>query len=172
MKKEIFEWIKTIGLSVVFALFITTFIARPTLVQQHSMYPTLDPNDYLILNKISYRFHKPERGDIVVFKTSLKTEYGKDMNLIKRVIGQEGDTVVINEGRVYINGTELEEEYINGNSTPGDIEVVVPENNVFVMGDNRGGSLDSRKLGTIQVDKIEGKALVRLFPFNKVGKVN
>lgn len=172
MTKEILEWIKTIGLSVVLALFITTFIARPTLVQQQSMYPTLNSNDYLMLNKISYRFHKPERGDIIVFKSSLKTKDGKAKNLIKRVIGQEGDKVVITNGMVFINGEELKEDYINGNSTPGDIEVVVPENNVFVMGDNRPGSLDSRKLGTIKNNKIEGKAFVRLFPFNKIGRVN
>lgn len=172
MNKEILEWIKTIGLSVVIALFITTFIARPTLVRQHSMYPTLNPNDYLMLNKISYRFHKPQRGDIVVFESCLKLENGKAKNLIKRVIGQEGDKVVITDGRVYINDEELNESYLNGSPTPGDVEVVVPENNVFVMGDNRQGSLDSRRLGTIEIDKIEGKALVRLFPFNKIGKIN
>ncbi|MCT4563057.1 MAG: signal peptidase I [Maledivibacter sp.] len=172
MTKEILEWIKTIGLSVVIALFITTFIARPTLVQQSSMYPTLNSNDYLMLNKISYRFHKPERGDIVVFESCLKSKKGKAKNLIKRVIGEEGDKVVIRDGKVYVNDEELKENYINGGVTPGDVDVVVPKDNVFVMGDNRQGSLDSRRLGTIDIDNIEGKALVRLFPFNRIGRVN
>lgn len=172
MKKEIFEWIKTIAISVLIALCITTFIARPTLVKQHSMYPTLEPNDYLILNKISYRFHKPERGDIVVFKTSLKTSEGQDKNLIKRVIAVEGDEIVVENGNVYVNGEKLKEDYINGNSTPGDNNLVVPENNVFVMGDNRPGSFDSRDMGTIEIDKIEGKALIRLFPFRKIGMID
>ncbi|SKC41325.1 signal peptidase I [Maledivibacter halophilus] len=172
MKKEMVEWIKTIVISVLIALFITTFIARPTLVKQHSMYPTLEPNNYLILNKVSYRFHKPERGDIVVFKTSLKTSEGTSKNLIKRVIAVEGDKIVIENGKVYVNGKELNEDYIKGNTTPGDNNLVVPENNVFVMGDNRPGSFDSRDMGTIEIDKIEGKAFLRLFPFNKIGIIN
>ncbi|SHJ70544.1 signal peptidase I [Paramaledivibacter caminithermalis] len=172
MTKEIFEWIKTIAVSIVIALFITTFIARPTLVKQHSMYPTLNPNDYLILNKISYRFHEPQKGDIVVFKTALKTAQGKEKNLIKRVIGVEGDEVVVKDGKVYVNGEELVEDYINGDYTPGDVKITVPDNHVFVMGDNRSQSLDSRQLGTFSIDNIQGKVLVRLFPLNRIGRVD
>ena len=95
------------------------------------------------------------------------------MNLIKRVIGEAGDHIVVNSENVYINGKELEEEYINGEITPGDVDLTVPENHVFVMGDNRPVSFDSRapQIGPISNDRIMGKVLVRLFPFNKIGPV-
>lgn len=173
MKKEIFEWIKTIVISVVIALVITTFI-RPTLVKGHSMYPTLEPNNYLIINKIPYMMHSPEKGDIVVFKSSLKTFDGKEKDLIKRVIAVEGDELVVKDGKTYLNGEEIKEDYINEDYTTGDVDIKVPEGEVFVMGDNRGNSLDSRdeRVGTVDVDTIRGKVLVRLFPFNKIGAVD
>jgi len=172
MTKEILEWIKTIAISVIIALLITTFVARPTLVKQPSMYPTLHENDYLILDKISYRLHKPERGDIVVFKTSLKTAEGDDKNLIKRVIAVEGERIVVKDGRTYVNGEELKEDYINGSYKRGNVDMVVPEGKVFVMGDNREVSYDSRDMGPIDIKLIKGKILVRLFPFNRIGKVD
>ncbi|SHJ84796.1 signal peptidase I [Paramaledivibacter caminithermalis] len=173
MVKEIFEWIKTIIISIVIALVITTFI-RPTLVKGQSMYPTLEPNNYLIINKIPYIIHEPERGDIIVFKSSLKTLDGKEKDLIKRVIAIEGDRIAVKDGKLYINGEEIKEDYINGDFTTGDIELQVPEDQVFVMGDNRGNSLDSRdpRVGTVDIHTIRGKVLVRLFPFNKIGKVD
>ncbi|SKC75948.1 signal peptidase I [Maledivibacter halophilus] len=173
MTKEIFEWIKTIVVSVVIALVITTFI-RPTLVKGHSMYPTLEPNNYLIINKIPYMIHEPERGDIVVFKSHLTTPDGKEKDLIKRVIAVEGDKIEVKNGKIYVNGEKVEEGYINGDYTSGDIEIEVDKDEVFVMGDNREASLDSRdpRVGTVDVDTIRGKVLVRLFPFNKIGKVD
>lgn len=172
MKKEIFEWVKTIVISVIIALMITMFI-RPTLVKGHSMYPTLEPNNYLIINKIPYMIHEPERGDIVVFKSSLKTLNGKEKDLIKRVIAVEGDELVVNDGKTYLNGEEIKENYINENYTGGEVDIKVPKGQVFVMGDNRGNSLDSRdeRVGTVEVRTIRGKVLVRLFPFNKIGAV-
>ncbi|WP_432665745.1 signal peptidase I [Wukongibacter baidiensis] len=172
MAREIFEWIKTIVVAVVIALVITTFI-RPTLVKGQSMYPTLEPNNYLIINKIPYMMHKPERGDIVVFKSHLKTDDGKEKDLIKRVVAVAGDNVVIKDGVTYINGEKQNEGYINGDFTSGDVEVEVPEGKVFVMGDNRQNSLDSRdpRVGNVDIETIIGKVLVRLFPFNEIGKV-
>jgi signal peptidase I len=172
VKKEIFEWVKTIVISVIIALMITMFI-RPTLVKGHSMYPTLEPNNYLIINKIPYMIHEPERGDIVVFKSSLKTLNGKEKDLIKRVIAVEGDELVVNDGKTYLNGEEIKENYINENYTGGEVDIKVPKGQVFVMGDNRGNSLDSRdeRVGTVDVHTIRGKVLVRLFPFNKIGAV-
>ncbi len=172
MAKEIFEWVKTIVVSVIIALLITTFVARPTLVKQESMYPTLLPNDYLILDKLSYRFHKPKRGDIIVFRTGLKTEEGEDKNLIKRVIAVEGDEIVVKEGKTYLNGQELEEDYVKEDYIRGDINMVIPKDKVFVMGDNRDVSYDSRDIGPIEANHIRGKILVRLFPFNKIGGVD
>jgi len=171
--KEIFEWIKTIVISVAIALVITMFI-RPTLVKGHSMYPTLEPNNYLIINKIPYMLHKPERGDIVVFKSHLKADDGKEKDLIKRVIAVEGDHLEIKDGVTYVNGKKIKEDYINGDFTSGEVEIDVPEDKVFVMGDNRQNSLDSRdsRVGPVEIDTIRGKVLVRLFPFNKIGKVD
>lgn len=170
MAKEIFEWVKTIIISVIIALFITAFI-RPTLVKGHSMYPTLEPNNCLIINKIPYMLHEPQRGDIVVFKSHLKAIDGDEKDLIKRVIAVEGDKLVIKDGKVFVNGKEMKENYINGNYTSGNIDIVVPEGKVFVMGDNRPNSLDSRSpdVGLVDVDDIRGKVLVRLFPFNEIG---
>jgi signal peptidase I len=172
MKKEIWEWFKTIAISVVIAVVITMFI-RPTLVKGYSMYPTLNQYDYLIINKIPYMIHEPERGDIIVFKSHLKTLEGKDKDLIKRVIGVEGDKIRVTNGEVFLNGSALKESYIEGIYTPGEIEIEVPEGMVFVMGDNRENSLDSRdeRVGPVAIDSIRGKVMVRLYPFSKIGKV-
>ncbi|MBU5677033.1 signal peptidase I [Alkaliphilus sp. MSJ-5] len=170
MKNEIIEWIKTIILSLVIALIITTFV-KPTIVKNYSMSPTLQENDFLIINRFLYKRSAPKRGDIVVFQSNLKTDNGKDKLLIKRVIAVPGDEMIIKEGQVYVNGTMLEEDYIPETYTEGDIDIIVPENKVFVMGDNRGNSMDSRDeiLGLVDFDVIMGKAFVRLFPFNKIG---
>lgn len=170
MKDEIVEWIKTIILSLVIALIITTFV-KPTIVKNYSMSPTLEENDFLIINRFLYKRSEPKKGDIIVFQSNLKTEDGKDKLLIKRVIAVPGDELLIQEGKVYINDTLLEEDYIPGIYTEGEIDMVIPENKVFAMGDNRGNSMDSRDpiLGLVDFDTIMGKAFVRLFPFNKIG---
>lgn len=134
ISEEIKEWIKTILVSIVLAGLIVTFVARPTLVKQESMYPTLNQNDYLMIEKITYRFNQPERRDIVVFESPIKEVNGKGINLIKRVIGVEGEHLIIKDGNTYINGEEIEDDYINGDFTPGDIDVIIPEDHVFVMG--------------------------------------
>lgn len=170
LKKEIWEWVKTIVISVVIAFFITLFI-RPTLVQGKSMYPTLNPNDYLIVNKIAYKSDMPKKGDIVIFKSDLKREDGKTKDLIKRVIGLPGDHIVVENGEVYLNDLKLDEKYINGNFTQGDVDLTIPKDYLFAMGDNRPNSLDSRSssVGLVSKDKLVGKAFLRLFPFNKIG---
>ena len=171
VKKEIFDWIKSIAMAIVLAFVILQFI-RPSIVSGESMYPTLDDKDYLILNRISYKVGKPEKGDIVVFKTNLVDgETGKKKDLIKRVIATEGDRIKISNSKVYVNGKLLNEPYIHNNYTSGDIDTVVPENSVFVLGDNREISLDSRysSVGFINNSDILGKVFVRLYPFNKIG---
>ncbi len=174
MKKEILEWVKTIVLSVVIALVITTFI-KPTIVRQHSMMPTLNEYDFLIINRLLYKQNKPQQGDIVVFQSNLRTDLGKKKLLIKRVIAVPGDVLLIKDGQVQLNGTILQEDYIADNYTEGkdyeDTEIVVPEGMLFAMGDNRFNSMDSRDevIGLIPIDDIVGKAFVRLYPFNKIG---
>lgn len=174
MVKEIIEWVKTIGISIIIALIITTFI-RPTLVKGYSMYPTLEPNNYLIINKIPYMMHSPERGDIVVFRSTLETSDGKKKDLIKRVVAVSGDKIKISENHVYVNDSEIKEPYIHGGYTNGEFkELQIEQGKVFVMGDNRSKSKDSRDsdVGQVDVETIRGKVLVRLYPFNKVGSVD
>lgn len=170
VKKEIFEWIKVFALAIVFAFLITQFI-KPTLVRGESMYSTLEEGDYLIINRMSYKFGDPERGDIIVFKSNLQQDDGTSKDLVKRVIGIGGDTVKIENSKVYVNGEELNEPYIGDEITEGNIDTVVPEGTVFVLGDNRDISLDSRydQVGFINKSDILGKVFIRLYPFNKIG---
>jgi len=174
MRKTIFEFVKTIVIALVIALVITTFI-KPTLVKGQSMYPTIEPNNYLIVNKIPYIAGEPSHGDIVVFKAHLYTENGEEKDLIKRVIGIEGDVIEVKDGIVYRNGEALKEDYINGGITPGDMApFTVDKGYIFVMGDNRPNSLDSRdpSIGEISVADIMGRVDLRLFPFNEIGLIN
>ena len=173
MKQNILEWTKTIAISIIIALIITTFV-RPTLVMQYSMHPTIEEHDYLLVNKIAYKFKKIKFGDIIVFESQLKTEEGKNKQLIKRVIGLPGDVLEIKDGVVYRNGEALEEPYINGDYTSGSLGATeIPESKLFVMGDNRPSSVDSRssEVGTVSEDNVMGKVLIRLYPFNKIGFV-
>ncbi|NLM04805.1 MAG: signal peptidase I [Clostridiales bacterium] len=170
MKDEIIEWIKTIILALVIGFTITTFV-KPTIVKNYSMVPTLDENNFLMVNRFLYKRSEPQRGDIIVFKTNLKTNTGKDKLLIKRIIALPNDEILISDGDVYINGELLDEPYLNTPYTSGEVHMIIPEGKIFAMGDNRENSLDSRDevLGLIDMDDIIGKAFLRLYPFNKIG---
>ena len=170
MKKEIIEWIKVIAISCIIAFIITIFV-KPTIVKQYSMSPTLNNNDFLLINRLLYTRGTPERGDIIVFRSNIKTDSGRDKLLIKRVIALPGEKITIHDGLVYINDNLLEEEYLQDVFTSGQIDLVVPKNKLFTMGDNRGNSLDSRDsaLGLVDNEQIIGKAFLRLYPFNKLG---
>ena len=171
-KKEIIEWGKVIITALVFAFIITQFI-RPTLVRGESMYPTLVENDYLIINRMAYKLGKPKDGDIIVFKTDLLQDNGKQKDLVKRVIATEGQHIKIEDSKVYVDDKLLDEPYIHDNYTSGDIDMIIPEGEVFAMGDNREKSLDSRyeEVGLVNEKDIMGKVMIRLFPFNKIGPV-
>lgn len=173
VKKEIIEWIKIIVTSLVIALVITHFV-RPTLVQGSSMYPTLEEKDYLIINRVAYNHKEPQRGDIIVFKSDLVQANGKEKDLVKRVIGVPGDHLKITNGDVYINGKLQNEPYIHGQKTEGEIDTTIPKGYIFAMGDNRGNSMDSRdpEVGIVKESDIMGKVIIRLLPFNKIGKVS
>lgn len=166
-KKEVIEWTKAIGFSLGFATLLILF-ARPTVVYGNSMNETLKNMDILLTNQVQYRVKDFERGDIIVFKSIENTNY------IKRIVGVAGDTVKIVDGKVYINGLMLEEDYISEvDYTSEDLEVFIPEGKVFVLGDNRNNSTDSRHwtVGLVDEFVILGKSYVRLYPFNKVGSI-
>lgn len=171
-KKELIEWIKVIATALVFAFIITQFI-RPTLVRGESMYPTLVENDYLIINRMAYKIGEPKDGDIIVFKTNLLQDDGKPKDLVKRVIATEGQHIKIEDSKVYVDDKLLDEPYIHDNYTSGDIDLIVPEGEVFAMGDNREKSLDSRyeQVGLVDISDVEGKVLIRLYPFNDISLI-
>lgn len=172
LRKEKRELVKVFSVSLAVALAITTFV-RPTLVKGQSMEPTLEENDYLIVGSESLLGTPPKFGDLVVFNSKVVSKEGHS-KLLKRVVGLPGDTIEIKEGTVYRNGVPLKEEYIKEETTPGNVEkFTVGENSVFVMGDNRAHSLDSRNkdLGTIDYEDIIGTVKFRLFPLNKIGRV-
>ncbi|MFZ5989799.1 MAG: signal peptidase I [Bacillota bacterium] len=175
--KEALDWIAHIAIAIVIGFLIVTYVAQITVVNGSSMEKTLHNSDRLIIEKISPRFGKLNRGDIVTInapKNDPQLSLEKSP-IIKRVIGVEGDTVEIRDGKVYVNGEALEEDYINGAATL-EVEhryskVQVPKGYIYVMGDNRlkNASLDSRKFGLVKLDYVGGKAVLRFFPFDKLG---
>ncbi len=171
IKKEVISWIKTIVISLIIALVITS-IVRPTIVKESSMYPTLVENDFMFVNRVVYKINEPQRGDIVVFDSELEIVEGSGeyKKLVKRIIGLPGEDIQITGGNVYINDELYKEEYIDTMPTFGDVDLTVPDGHYFVMGDNRPVSLDSRseRVGTVDGETIYGKIFVRLFPINKI----
>ncbi|WP_174919184.1 signal peptidase I [Peptacetobacter hominis] len=194
--QSIKEWIGVIVTAVIIAAVVVQFI-RPTRVDGDSMYSTLENNDYLIINTMKYRFSEPEKGDIIIFDTDTPLDPAMDMStdsrnilkkgidfvlgddsrtkdLVKRVIAEGGDRVQISDGKVWVNEELIEEPYLDpGMTTEGEIDVIVPENTFFVMGDNRTVSLDSRyaEVGFISKDKIMGEVMFRLLPVSSIGTV-
>jgi signal peptidase I len=175
--KEILDWALHIGLAVLIGILIVTFIGQRTIVYGNSMQPTLQQGDQLIVEKISPRLNKLNRGDIVTVYVPDELDAGKD-TIIKRIVGVAGDTVEIKLGKVYVNGKELQEDYTKGDRTrPVNEEysnVTVPRGYVYVLGDNRlpNASKDSRSIGPVEIGRIRGKAVLRYYPFNKFGTAN
>lgn len=164
------ETLKTIGLSVALAFGIRTFVAEARYIPSKSMLPTLEVNDRLIVEKLSYRFSPPERGDVIVFKpTKALKRRGFDDAFIKRVIGIPGDKVAVRGGRVYVNGEPLREKYLEAKPDYRFGPVTVPEDRYLVLGDNRNNSYDSHYWGFVPRDKIIGQAVVRFWPLDQAG---
>lgn len=169
---EVLDWILHIGLAVVIGVFIVTFVGQRTIVYGNSMQPTLQHKDQLIVEKISSRFNRLNRGDIVTVYVPEELDAGKD-TIIKRIVGVAGDRVEIRGGKVYLNGLEYIEDYINGTRT-GTVdnefsEVTVAEGYVYVLGDNRlpNASKDSRSIGPVKISRIKGKVILRYYPLKK-----
>ncbi len=168
------EWIKDILFAVVIAVIVIQFI-KPTVVKQSSMEPNFYENDYLFVSKQSYKlFGEPHRGDVVVVHSSLVQDNGDEKMLIKRIIGLPGEVIDIKDGEVYIDGELLEEDYIKEDYTSGEIDgLVIPEGQVFCMGDNRRVSIDSRdaSVGCVKIEDIVGKVVLRVYPFSQFGLI-
>ncbi|NMA67051.1 MAG: signal peptidase I [Clostridiaceae bacterium] len=194
--REILEWVGLIIAAFVIASVIQSELFALTEVNMSSMRDTLIPGDKLIMNKLSYVGSEPERGDIIIFLKDepingivgrayiYVTDLAKKLNrnfrsnrLIKRVIGVPGDEIEIVDNVLYVNGIAQKEDYakvdpIQGIVLNGNMEkITVPENKLFVVGDNRGYSSDSRSFGVIDCSWVEGKAIFRIYPFNKVGTI-
>ncbi|MCU0533718.1 MAG: signal peptidase I [Hydrococcus sp. Prado102] len=171
---SIWENLQIIIIALVIAFVIRTFIAEPRYIPSDSMLPTLEEGDRLVVEKVSYYLHEPRRGDIIVFEPPSQLQelgYEKDQAFIKRVIGEAGDTILVNDGIVYINNEPLEEKYIlalpNYNLSP----LKVPTGHLFVMGDNRNNSNDSHIWGFLPKENAIGRAIFRFYPFNKISRV-
>ncbi len=201
--KEIIEWIYCIIIAIVLALLIRYFIGTPTVVQQTSMWPTLKQNERLVLNRLARTFHQvPNRGDIITFEApsnaktganSVKAEYDNEpqgwlkkfiyyvleigkTSYIKRVIALPGEHVQIQDGKIYINEEELQEEYLQKNVETDAksmylTDFVVPEGYIFAIGDNRMESSDCRYFGCIPIERIESKVWIRFWPLNLFGTI-
>jgi signal peptidase I len=169
------ENIQILMVAVLLAFLIRTFIAEPRFIPSASMVPTLQLGDRLVVEKISYQLHPPERLDIAVFRVPPQLQqdgYRSDQAFIKRVIGLPGDRVAIQKGRVYLNDQPLTESYVVEVPKLEDLpSVTVPPQQLFMMGDNRNNSNDSRYWGFLPLENVIGKAVFRFFPFDRLGGV-
>ncbi|NLO98942.1 MAG: signal peptidase I [Clostridiaceae bacterium] len=195
--REISEWVLLIVAAFFIASLIQSELFALTEVNMESMMETLEPGDKLIMNKLAYNFDEPQRGDIIIFLrdepvngvlgrasiyiSDIAKKLNKDFRrnrLIKRVIGVPGDTIEIVDNVLYVNGVEQNEPYARIDPYEKIVlnrqleKVDVKAGQLFVMGDNRGHSMDSRDFGVISQSWVEGKAIFRIMPFSKFGKLN
>ncbi len=182
--RSVIEWIAVIGGALIVALVIKTFLIQAFYIPSGSMESTLEIGDRVLVNKLSYRVHDVNRGDLVVFEAAEgEGDCGQPVNqaaasaaeggikdLIKRVIGLPGDVVEGRDGQLLVNDRILVEPYLDDGVTTSDFEpATIPEGCIWVMGDNRGDSRDSRSFGPIDEDHIVGRAFVRVWPLTNLG---
>ena len=163
LKSIVTELLESIIPAILIAIILNLFIVQPTKVRGESMEPTLHTDEYLLVEKISYRLHEPRRGDVVVFK------YPRDEqeNFIKRVIAIPGDMVEIDSGRVSINGQPIVEPYLLQLPRESMPLTEIPEGKLFVLGDNRLNSNDSRAFGMVSMGEVLGRAWLRYWPIDQ-----
>lgn len=167
-KKELLSWVKSVVIALVFALLIREFVFTPVLVSGRSMEPTFQDNNRVVITKI----HKIDNFDMIVFHAP-----GAEGDFIKRVIGIPGDVVVMKDDQLYINGKAYAEDYLKenkesvfvGQKLTEDFEIEVPPGHLYVLGDNRRNSTDSRIIGVIDEKAVVGEVKFRFFPLNQIG---
>lgn len=180
-KNEVFEWVKALFIAIILAVVIRYFLFAPIIVDGSSMMPTLHDQDRMIVNKFAYTMNPPKRFDIIVFHAPENKDY------IKRVIGLPGDEIEYKNDQLYVNGKAMEEPYlaefkkmvVDGPLTePFTLEDIpkieqktVPEGHLFVLGDNRRSSKDSRHIGAIKIEEVLGKTSIVYWPLEGVRKV-
>ncbi|MBI5620408.1 signal peptidase I [Candidatus Gottesmanbacteria bacterium] len=169
-----FDFLQGIVVILAIMVMIYLFIMSPQEINGASMEPNFHNGEYILTNKIEYKFKDPKRGDVVIFKSPRN----KDIDYIKRVIGEPGDRVALKAGSYYVNGTKLDESYLStgtyisgGNFLREGGEITVPTGRYFVSGDNRGHSSDSREFGPIPKEDFIGKAFLRYWPFSEAGLI-
>ncbi len=182
--RSVIEWIAVIGGALIVALVIKTFLIQAFYIPSGSMETTLEIGDRVLVNKLSYRLHDVNRGDLVVFEAHegegdcglpvnqavATAAEGGIKDLIKRVIGLPGDTVEGRDGQLLVNDRILVEPYLDEGVTTDDFEAVtIPEGCLWVMGDNRSDSRDSRSFGPVAEDQLVGRAFVRVWPLTSLG---
>lgn len=173
LRRTVVEWLAVIVGGVIIALVIEAFLIQAFWIPSESMEPTLHVGDRVLVNKLSYRFNDIHRGDLIVFERPAEASTGGSDgvdDLIKRVIATEGDRIDSRDGRVLVNGQPIEEPYLeDGTPTHKLSAQTIPEDHVFVMGDNRLESQDSREFGPISEDRVVGRAFVRVLPLSRIG---
>ncbi|WP_066295033.1 signal peptidase I [Bacillus sp. FJAT-29937] len=176
MKKEGIEWIKAFAIGIIIFAFIRTFFFSNYIVEGESMMPTLENGNKLIVNKIGTHIGELHRFDVIVF------HHSKEEDFVKRVIGLPGDKIEYNNDALYINGEKINEPYLEkfrkeafGSTLTGDFNLMetagaetVPEGKIFVLGDNRAKSWDSRHYGFVSVDQVVGKVNLRYWPIDEM----
>jgi len=169
------DFMETIVVALSIFVVFYLFLAQPHEIKGSSMEPTFHNNEYVLTDKISYRFASPARGDVIVFKAPRNP----DVDFIKRIVGLPGEKVKIEKGHVMINDNILSEPYLSSLTTlyPGSFleegtEIVIPDREYFVMGDNRAHSSDSREFGTVKRNLFIGRAFIRYWPINVFGIVS
>ena len=174
LRQKIQENSTTVGIALILAFLIRVFIAEPRYIPSDSMLPTLIRGDRLVIEKVTYNFHPPTRGEIVVFQPPAKLQilgYDKNQAFIKRAIATAGETVAVQDGVVYVNDRPISEDYIAAPPAYNLKTVTVPKGNIFVMGDNRNNSNDSHVWGFLPTKNIIGRAIFRFFPFDRIGVI-
>jgi signal peptidase I len=159
----ILEIVVIVTAAFVIALLVQAFLVKPFTIHQVSMRPTLEEGDRILLSRLSYKFGSPGRGDVVVFHSPINA----DEDLVKRIVAVENDRVAVHDGKLYVNGVAQTEPYLLEQDFGGDMaETTVPAGHVFVMGDNRNNSGDSRLFGPIPTNSIIGKAFCVYWPIS------